>query len=25
MLIGLIIDFWERGLGDTGVFGPNAG
>ena len=21
MLIGLIIDFWQRGLGDTGVFG----
>jgi hypothetical protein len=25
MLIGLIIDFWQRGLGDTGIFGPNAG
>jgi hypothetical protein len=24
-LIGLIIDFWQRGLGDTGIFGPNGG
>lgn len=25
MLIGLIIDFWQRGIGDTGIFGPNGG
>ena len=25
LLIGLVVDWWERGLADVGVFGPNAG
>jgi hypothetical protein len=24
-MIGLVIDWWERGIADVGVFGPNAG